>query len=143
PNKVDGTPMQPRKGIKQFIVLNKGQHQAAARDFATYLIQPNNLNQLLKEGFKGRVLPVMPQLLSDAYWSDSQDPHLSAAFTMQEQSSPTPYEILHPAYSEILGQQVWGQSILQVLKEKQSPEQAVDWAISQIQTMWTEWEAVA
>ncbi len=143
PQKVDGTPMQPRKGIKQFIILNAAQNQEAARDFATYLIQPANLNQLLKEGFKGRVLPIMPQLLSDTYWHNAQDPHLSAAFKMQEQPSPKPYEILHPAYSKILGQKVWGKSILQVLKENQSPEQAANWAINQIQTIWAEWENFA
>ncbi|MDX2215883.1 MAG: ABC transporter substrate-binding protein [Oculatellaceae cyanobacterium bins.114] len=143
PQKRDGTPMQPRKGIKQVIVLTAGKHPEAAKDFVNYLIQPTHLNQLLKEGFKGRFLPVMPQLLSDPYWRNAEDPHLSAALKIQTQPSPLPYEVLHPAYSQILGQKVWGKTVLKVLQDNASPEQAVDWAIARIQDIWMEWEARA
>lgn len=140
PNKVDGTPMQPRKGIKQVIAPKAGRHPEAAQEFLSYLVQPTILNQLLKEGFKGRFLPVMPQLLADAYWQNATDPHLSTALKIQEQPSPEPYEILHPAYSQILGQQVWGNTILKIVKDKASADQAADWAIAEIETIWTEWE---
>ncbi|HEY9622127.1 MAG TPA: ABC transporter substrate-binding protein [Crinalium sp.] len=143
PNKVDGTPMQPRKGIKQGIVPKAGRHPEAAKNFVTYLIQPNHLNQLLKEGFKGRFLPVMPELLSDPFWRNPDDPLLSMALKMQEQPGPLPYEVLHPAYSQVLGQQVWGKTVLKILQDKASPEQAADWAIAQIQSIWTEWEKAA
>jgi multiple sugar transport system substrate-binding protein len=140
PNKIDGTKMQPRKGIKQFILLKEGKHPEAARDFATHLIDPDRLNQLLKEGFKGRFLPVMPELLRDPYWRNAEDPHLSTALDIQEQPSPMPYEILHPAYSEILGQQIWGNTVLKILKEGASAKTAADWAIAQIENIWQEWE---
>jgi multiple sugar transport system substrate-binding protein len=143
PRKLDGTPMQPRKGIKQIIILNQGKHPEAAKAFATYLIQPSHLNKLLKEGFKGRFLPVMPQLLSDPYWQNQADPHLSTALKIQEQPSPVPYEILHPAYSQILSQQVWGEMVLKILKEGDSPVAAADWAINQITSIWREWEKSA
>lgn len=143
PHKVDGTPMQPRKGIKQVISPKAGRHPEAAQEFLTYLIQPAVLNQLLKEGFKGRFLPVMPQRLTDAYWQNAADPHLSTALNIQEQPSPVPYEILHPVYSQILGQQVWGNTILKIVKDKASVEQAADWAIAEIETIWTEWEQAA
>lgn len=142
PRKLDGTPMQPRKGIKQVILLDAGQHPTAAKDFATYLVEPTNLNQLLKEGFKGRFLPVMPQLLADPYWQNTDDSHLSTALKIQTYPSPVPYEILHPAYSQMLGQQVWGKTLLRILKQNESVEQAADWALEQIQTIWTEWETV-
>lgn len=140
PQKTDGQAMQPRKGIKQVIILNAGGHAEAAKDFVTHLIQPSHLNQLLKEGFKGRFLPVMPQLLADPYWRDASDSHLSSALKIQEQPSPLPYEILHPAYSQILGQQVWGKTVLKILQDKAAPEQAADWAIEHIQTIWQNWE---
>ncbi len=141
PDKLDGTPMQPRKGIKQVVLLKAGRHPQAARDFATYLIEPTNLNQLLKDGFKGRFLPVTSHLFSDPYWQNPSDKHLAIALEIQEQPSPVSYEILHPAYSQILGQQVWGQTVLRILDQKESPEQAADWAMVQIQNIWTEWEA--
>lgn len=140
PQTLGGTPMQPRKGIKQVIVLKAGRHPESAGDFISFLIQPTRLNQLLKEGFKGRFLPVMPQLLSDPYWHNPADLHLSTALKIQEQPSPVPYEILHPAYSQILGQQIWGKTVLKVLEDSASPERATDWAIGQIQSIWTEWE---
>lgn len=140
PDKIDGTKMQPRKGIKQFILLKAGQHPEAARDFAAFLIDPDRLNQLLKAGFKGRFLPVMPQLLNDSYWQNGGDPHLATALSIQEQPSPMPYEILHPAYSEILGQQIWGKTVLKILKEGDSAPAAAEWAIAQIEKIWTEWE---
>lgn len=139
PQKVDGTTMQPRKGIKQ-VIIPRGRNPEAAQDFVTYLIQPTHLNQLLKEGFKGRFLPVMPQLLQDPYWRDAGDPHLSTALEIQKQASPIPYEIKHPAYSQILGQQVWGKTVLKILKDGTSPEQAADWAIAQIKNIWQAWE---
>ncbi|MEB3211338.1 MAG: ABC transporter substrate-binding protein [Leptolyngbyaceae bacterium] len=141
PEKLDGTPMRPRKGIKQIIVLKAGRHPEATQDFVSYLMQPAALNQLLKEGFKGRFLPVMPQLLSDPYWQNASDPHLSIALKIQEQPGPVPYEVYHPAYSQILGQHIWGQTILQILRQDVPPAQAADWAIAQIQSIWANWEA--
>lgn len=140
PDKIDGTKMQPRKGIKQVIILKAGRHPEAARDFVAYLIRPDRLNQLLKEGFKGRFLPVMPQLLQDPYWRNVEDPHISTALDIQEQPSPIPYEILHPAYSQILGQQIWGKTVLKIIKDGASSEQAADWAIEKIEDIWQEWE---
>ena len=143
PQKLDGTPMQPRKGIKQAILPKAGHHPKAAKDFASYLVEPTNLNQLLKEGFKGRFLPVMPQLLSDPYWQNTDDSHLSTALKIQEQPGPVPYEIMHPAYSQILGQKIWGTTILRILKQNESAEQAADWALGQMQNIWTKWESMA
>lgn len=143
PQRLDGTALHPRKAIKQIIALRLGQHSDMAKAFIDYFIQPEPLNQLLKEGFKGRFLPVMPQLLQDPYWRTAQeDPHLSTALAIQEQPSPLPYEVLHPAYSQILGQQVWGNAVLKVLREGNSAEEAVLWAIAQIQSIWTEWETL-
>ncbi|MGK7926714.1 MAG: extracellular solute-binding protein [Spirulina sp.] len=140
PRKLDGSTMQPRKSIKQAIVLKAGKHPEAALDFVHYLIQPAHLNQLLKEGFKGRFLPIMPQLLQDPYWRDAGDPHLSTALEIQKQPSPPPYEILHPAYSQILGRQIWGKTVRKILKDGASPKEAADWAIDRIENIWMEWE---
>lgn len=140
PQKLDGTAMRPRQSIKQVFLPRQGKHPEPAKDFILHLIQPDHLNQLLKKGFKGRFLPVMPQLLSDPYWHNAHDPHLSAALQMQQQPSPLPYEILNPAYSQILGQQIWGKTILKILQDKASPEETADWAIAQIRNIWMEWE---
>lgn len=139
PRKPDGTPLLTRKGIKQAIVPKACLHPEAARDFLNYLIEPKNLNQLIS-GFKGRVLPVMPQLFENSLWSGSTDPHLSAALKIYQSPSFIPYEVSHSAFSEVQSQQLWAKMVLKVIQDKASPTEAGDWGIGQIKDIWTEWE---
>lgn len=139
PRKPDGRAFATRKGIKQAIVPKTCPHPEAAKDFLTYLIEPQNLNQLIT-GFKGRVLPVMPQLFENSLWSNSADPHLSTALKIYERPSSTPYEVIHSAFSEVQSQQLWAKAVLKVIQDKASATEASDWAIAQIKTIWTEWE---
>ncbi|MEC4814852.1 MAG: ABC transporter substrate-binding protein [Scytonema sp. PMC 1069.18] len=139
PQKPDGTELLTRKGIKQAIVPKASQHPEAAREFLAYLIEPENLNQLI-EGFKGRVLPVMPQLFKNSLWNDKSDPHLSTALKIYHRPSLTPHEVIHSAFSEVQNQQLWAKSVLKILQNQASPTEAADWAIAQIKNIWTEWE---
>ncbi|MBE9182746.1 carbohydrate ABC transporter substrate-binding protein [Oculatella sp. LEGE 06141] len=139
PRKLDGTTLPTRKGIKQAIVPKTCQHPDAAKDFLTYLIEPKNIGQLIS-GFKGRVLPVMPQLFENSLWSDSTDPHLSTALKIYHRPSLTPYEVVHSAFSEVHSQQLWAKMVLKVIQDKGSPTEASQWAIDQIKNIWTEWE---
>lgn len=139
PHKPDGTTLRTRKGIKQAIVPKSCLHPEAAQDFLAYLIQPNNLNQLIR-GFKGRVMPVMPQLFENSLWSNSTDPHLSAALKIYDLPGHTPYEVIHSAFSEVQSQQLWAKTVLKVIQDKASPTEASNWGIDQIKNIWTEWE---
>jgi multiple sugar transport system substrate-binding protein len=139
PQKPDGTDLLTRKGIKQAIVPKSSPHPEAAKAFLAYLVEPENLNQLIT-GFKGRVMPVMPALLESPLWTDSTDPHLKAALDIYQRPSVVPYEVMHSAFSEVQSQQLWAKTILQVLKENASATEACDWAINQIKSIWTEWE---
>ncbi|HEY9645673.1 MAG TPA: ABC transporter substrate-binding protein [Chroococcidiopsis sp.] len=142
PQKPDGSVLASRKGIKQAIVPKGCAHPQAAKDFLAYLIDPQNLNQLIT-GFKGRVLPVMPQLFENSLWSDPTDPHLSKALEIYRYPDLMPYEVIHSAFSEVQSQQLWAKTVLNVLRDGASTEQATDWAIAQIKTIWTEWETAA
>ncbi|MBI4737973.1 carbohydrate ABC transporter substrate-binding protein [Candidatus Woesearchaeota archaeon] len=139
PRKPDGTPLMTRKGIKQAIVPKACPHPEVAKDFLSYLIEPQNINQLIN-GFKGRVLPVMPQLFENSLWSNSTDPHLSTALKIYQSPSLTPYEVIHSAFSEVQSQQLWAKMVLKVVQDKASPTEASDWVIDQIKNIWTEWE---
>jgi multiple sugar transport system substrate-binding protein len=139
PLKLDGTELLTRKGIKQAIVPKASKNQAAAKEFLSYLIYPDNLNQLI-QGFKGRIFPVMPELLKDSFWSNASDLHLSSALKIYNRPSLIPYEVMHSAFSEVQNQQLWAKTVLKVIQEKVSPTTAVDWAIAQIKTIWTAWE---
>jgi multiple sugar transport system substrate-binding protein len=140
--KTDGSELPSRKGIKQAIVPKTCPHPQAAREFLTYLVEPENLNDLIA-GFKGRVLPVMPQLFENSLWSDTNDPHLSAALEIYQRPGATPYEVIHSAFSEVQNQQLWAKMALKVLRDNASVPEAVDWAIAQIQEIWQEWEKLS
>ncbi len=139
PLKTDGTPLLTRKGIKQAIVPKASQHQKAAKEFLSYLVQPQNIT-LLIQGFKGRVLPVMPKLLDNQFWKDPSDPHISAALKIYDRPSLVPYEVTHSAFSEVQNQQLWAKTVLKVIQDKASPTEAVDWSIAQIKNIWQAWE---
>lgn len=142
PKKPDGSDLPYRKGIKQAIVPKYCPHPEATREFLTYLVEPENLNQLIA-GFKGRVLPVMPQLFENSLWSDADDPHLSAALKIYQRPGVTPYEVIHSAFSEVQSQQLWAKIVLKVLQDNASVTEAVDWAIVKIEKIWQEWEESA
>ncbi|MEM9217867.1 MAG: ABC transporter substrate-binding protein [Cyanobacteria bacterium P01_F01_bin.150] len=139
PQKPDGAELLTRKGIKQAIVPKNCPHPEAAQEFLKYLIEPQNLKQLII-GFKGRVLPVMPQLFENSIWSDSSDPHLSAAFKVFQRPSLLPYEVIHSAFSEVQNQQLWGKTLLKIIEDNASPTEAADWVIKEIQDIWIQWE---
>lgn len=139
PLKVDGSELLTRKGIKQAIVPKNGKNPALAKDFLSYLVRPDNLMFLLK-GFKGRVFPVMPELLKDPFWNDPNDPHLSAALKIFDRPSYVPYEVTHSAFSAVQNQQLWAKTVLKVIQDKASVTESADWGIAQIQNIWQAWE---
>lgn len=142
PQKPDGTDLLTRKGIKQAIVPRSCPHPEAAKDFLAYLTEPEIINQLITSA-KGRVMPVMPQLFENSLWSDTSDPHLETAIKIYNRPSLIPYEVTHSAFSEVQSQQLWAKTVLQVLQDDASATQASDWGISQIKSIWTEWERSA
>jgi len=139
PKKPDGSLLSTRKAVKQVIVPQACAHPDAAKAFLKYLIEPQNLKPLIT-GFKGRVLPVMPELFQDSLWSDPSDAHLATTLTVFQQSGLTPHEVIHPAFSEVQSQQLWTKVVHRVIQGQASPTEASNWAISEIQDIWTRWE---
>jgi len=139
PLKVNGEELLTRKGTKQAIVPKNRKDPTLAKEFLSYLAQPDNLMFLLK-GFKGRVFPVMPELLQDPFWNDPNDPHLSAALKIFARPSFIPYEVMHSSFSEVQNRQLWAKTVLKVIQDKTSIIESVDWAIAQIQDIWQAWE---
>lgn len=139
PLKVNGEELLTRKGTKQAIAPKNSKDPTLAKEFLSYLAQPDNLMFLLK-GFKGRVFPVMPELLQDPFWNDPNDPHLSAALKIFARPSFIPYEVMHSSFSEVQNRQLWAKAVLKVIQDKASIIESVDWAIAQIQDIWQAWE---
>ncbi len=139
PNKPDGSPMNYLVSVKQAVIFANSPNAAAAKDFLTYLIQPDRLNTYIKESL-GRWFPVMPALLQDPFWRNAQDPHIFAGIQQFQQHPTRPfYHVLNPAYSQVQAENVWGKAMHRVLIDRQSPEAAVNEAIARINQIFTEW----
>lgn len=140
PLKPDGSQLTSILSVKQAVVFAASPHQEAAFSFLAYLLKPENINQLLTTGNKGRFLPVMPSLLQDNFWNSSNDPHLSQAIAMVQQQTRPSYQVYHPAYSEVISQNIWAKHLLEMLNQKISSEMAADRAINEIKTIFANWQ---
>lgn len=138
PNKPNGEPMPNFVSIKQVITFKNSPHPQQAKSFLSFLAKPEILLNYLK-GSAGRYFPVMPQLLSDPFWNNTNDPHLKVASEQFRFVAPLS-SILFAPYSQIFAENVWGKAIEQVIVEGLSPEAATEMAIAEIQTIFAEWK---
>lgn len=135
-----GQPMRYILTIKQVVIFEESDHQDIAKEFLTYLVQPDTLGEYLKAAGI-RNLPVTEPLWDDPFWTDKTDPHLSVASKIlrSDQTRPFP-SVYHPAYSVVTQENVWGKAINRIVTETISTEQAADEAIARINEIFTEWK---
>ena len=140
PNEPDGESPTYVVNVPQLVVLAKSPNQEMAKNFITYLMQPDNLAPYL-EGSLGRFFPVMPELATAPFWNNPADPHIFMG-TQQFQTGTTRagYHSLSPAYSEVDIQNIWGQAIESVVIDHVSPEEATDEALLRIQAIFADWK---
>lgn len=140
PNEPDGEAPTYLVTVKQVVVFAGSNNQKAAKDFLSYLVQPDRLGFYVK-GSLGRWFPVMPQLWSDSFWNDESDPHISVAIAQFREGKTRPfYQSFNPAYSQVLEENVWGKAIGRVIVDGLSPTEATDEAIAKIKEIFAEWE---
>ncbi len=138
PNNPDGSFPQYLVSVKQVLSFAASPHQQAAKNFLSFLIQPDVLNEYLKQSV-GRYFPVIPELLSDPFWNNSDDPHISVS--RQQFTSTRPLNsVLYPAYAQIFAENIWGQALEKIVLDGFSAEAVTDEVIQQIQTIFEQWE---
>lgn len=138
PNKPNGDPMDSVVSIKQVVIFESSKYKDEAKQFLSYLIEPDNL-KLYIQGSQGRFFPVMPQLLEDPFWQDSTDPHISTA-SQQFYRTRSFAQALNPAYSQVQSRNVWGKVIAEMVSEDLSPQDATNRAIAAIKTIFQDWQ---
>ena len=140
PDEPDGESMTYLVSVKQALIFSESRNPAAAKAFLGYMLEPQRLNEYVK-GALGRWFPVMDSALSDPFWSDPADPHVSVAVQQFIQNPTRPfYHAVNAAYSQVQSENIWGQAIGRVVIENWSTEKAVDKAIAQIEEILAEWE---
>jgi multiple sugar transport system substrate-binding protein len=142
PKKPDGGKMRPLVSVKQALIFKDAKNVKAAKEFLTYLIQPDRLNAYMVNS-RGRWFPTMPRFLKNAFWQNPADPHISVAMKQFKGETRLLSHVLNPAYSQIQEKGIWGQAIQQIIVEGKSPESAADEAIDRIQKIFDEWEAAS
>ena len=140
PNKPSGKPMKYIALVRKAIILADAPNQKLAKEFLSYLIQPQIIGDYLKAA-GGRFFPVNHKSWSDPFWTDPADPHIStAAQPFLNQQTRLSYTALNPAYSLVLKEGIWGQALNRIAVDNISAEQAADEAIAQIKEIFAQWE---
>lgn len=133
PNKPNGEPSPHLIDIRQAVVFSDSARQEAAKDFLSYLTQPEVLSQFLKASYGRFLPPAISQIEADPFWQNSDDPHVyTAVKTATEGRVKSFYNALNPAYGKVMEENVWGKAIYDIAVGKRSTEEAADWAIAEI-----------
>lgn len=139
PNKPSGQPMRYVVLYRQIVAFADANHQDAAKQFLTYLLQPDTLGPYLKAG--GRNLPVTQPVWQDPFWTNPADPHLSVTSKVLLRGETRPfYSAYHPAYSVVIKEEVWTRAIHRILVENIAVEQAADEAIDKVKQIFSQWQ---
>ncbi|MEM9538544.1 MAG: ABC transporter substrate-binding protein [Cyanobacteria bacterium P01_E01_bin.42] len=139
PREPDGEKMRYIVTIKQVAVFATSPNQEIAKDFLSYLIQPEHLGPYLENSF-GRYFPVMPELTAKPFWNDPADPHIFAS-TQQFQTEETiPSAVsVSPAYTNLQAENIWGRAIERMVADGWSAEEATEEAFDRIREIFGEW----
>lgn len=139
PNKPNGQPINHLFFVEQAVIFDNAKNPELAKEFLSYLIQPDILNTFLKES--GRHSPAYESAYQDPYWTNPQDPHTSQVTKTLTQRKIRPiYPLNSPAYSIVLKENIWGESIEKIVLDNVTPEQAAISAIARIKEIFREWE---
>ncbi|NEQ35919.1 MAG: carbohydrate ABC transporter substrate-binding protein [Okeania sp. SIO3I5] len=140
PHNPNGTKSKYLVSVKQLVVFTSSAHPKLAKEFLSYLVQPENLGAYIK-GAKGRYFPIMPQLWEDPFWKNTKDPHISVASQQFTKDQIRLFNnSINPAYSQIDSENIWGKAMQQILIEGKSPTEATDLAINRIKEIFSQWK---
>jgi multiple sugar transport system substrate-binding protein len=139
PKKPSGKPMRYLIFINQAVIFRDSPHKSLAKDFLRYFIQPQVTIDYLK-ATGSRNQPIQKSVLSDPYWQNTKDPYIATATQILTTGQTRLfYTVDHPAYSQVLAENVWGLALTQVTVNKIKPEQAADEAIDRINEIFNQW----
>jgi multiple sugar transport system substrate-binding protein len=139
PKKPSGKSMRYLIFVRQAVIFKDSPHKPLAKNFLRYFIQPQVTIEHLKDT-GSRNQPVQKSVWSDPYWHNTKDPYIATATKILTtgQTSLSPI-VDHPAYSQVLAENVWGRALTQVTANKIKPEKAADEAIARIREIFTQW----
>nr|WP_293151505.1 ABC transporter substrate-binding protein [Okeania sp. SIO2C9] len=140
PNNPNGAEPRYLVSVKKPLIFTSSAHPKLAKEFLSYLIQPENLGAYIK-GSKGRYFPIMSQLWEDPFWHDTKDPHISVASQQFTKYKTHLFEnSINPAYSQVDSENIWTKAMQKVLIDGLSSTEATDRAIQLIKEIFDRWK---
>ena len=140
PNHPNGAKPTYLVSFKKPIIFKSSVHQKLAKEFLSYFVQPENLGPYIK-GACGHYFPIMSQLWTDSFWSDTKDPHISIAFQQLRGNQTRSFEnSINPAYFQVNSENIWGKAMQEVLVDGLLPTEVTDRAINQIHKIFSQWK---
>jgi multiple sugar transport system substrate-binding protein len=142
PNDNSGKPMPAQLGVSAAVIPKGAKNIPVAKDFMKYLIQPQVVNNYLKEGL-GRFLPAVQSLVkNDPYWM--ADPQRAAYVTEGLLSDTVPnYPVFNPGWAEVNAQQVWGAAEADIIRNGADPKTAAEAAFKKIEAILAKYPIVS
>ncbi|HEY6441683.1 MAG TPA: ABC transporter substrate-binding protein [Acetobacteraceae bacterium] len=140
PNGNDGKPMSAPQAAGGGFIPKGAKNVAVAKDFMKFFIQPQVMNENLKQGL-GRWVPSIPSLVkSDPFWLDTKDPHL-APYVHEAVLGPTlpDFRGYNPAWGQVGAEQLWGVAHSDVIREGMTPAAAVDKAFKRADAIFSKY----
>jgi multiple sugar transport system substrate-binding protein len=137
PNRNDGSPMAAVQGAGGGFIPKGAENIAVAKDFLRFFIQPQVMNENLKNGL-GRWVPVIPQIVKDdPWWTDTKDDPHRSTYVHEAVFGPTfpAYAGFNPAWGLVNAEQLWGIAHADVIKNGMTPSAAVDKAFKRAETL--------
>jgi multiple sugar transport system substrate-binding protein len=139
PNRNDGSPMPAILGAGGGFIPKGAKNVPVAKEFMKYFMQPEVMNENLKNGL-GRWVPVIPQIVKDdPWWTDTKDDPHRSPYVHEAVLGPTipAYNGFNPAWGQVSAEQLWGQAHSDVIKGGMTPAAAVDKAFRRAEAIFT------
>jgi multiple sugar transport system substrate-binding protein len=137
PNRNDGSPMPCFLAAGGGFIPKGAKGVEVAKDFMKFFMQPQVMNENLKNGL-GRWVPVYPQIVKDdLWWTDTKDDPHRSPYVHEAVLGPTiaNYNGFNPAWGQVYAEQLWGNCHADVIKNGMTPAAAVDKAFKRAEAI--------
>jgi multiple sugar transport system substrate-binding protein len=137
PNRNDGSTMPCFLGAGGGFIPKGAKNIAVAKEFMKYFMQPQVMNENLKNGL-GRWVPVYPQIVKDdPWWTDTKDDPHRSPYVHEAVLGPNipAYNGFNPAWGQVSAEQLWGNCHADVIKNGMTPAAAVDKAFKRAEAI--------
>ncbi|MDR3529360.1 MAG: ABC transporter substrate-binding protein [Rhodopila sp.] len=136
PNGNDGKPVPALVGTGGGFIPKGSKNAEVAKEYMKYFMQPEVMNANLKEGL-GRWVPAIPSIVKDdPFWLDPKDPH-RPPYVQEAVLGPTipSYNAFNPAWGQVQAEQLWTQSVADIVKNGMTAQAATDKAFKRAEAI--------